>query len=130
YGIEGASSYGAGLVAGLRNTEGVIREVGRPNRRDRRLRGKTDAYDAENAARSVLAGTATGVPKTADGTIEMIRVVKSAKHAAVKARPTAMIGIKNLIVTAPDELRGQLRSLSKMALIRRCAALRPGRLTD
>lgn len=60
----------------------------------------------------------------------MVRVVKSAKHAAVKARTTAMIGIKNLIVTAPDELRGQLRSLSKMALIRRCAALRPGRLTD
>ena len=130
YGIEGTGSYGAGLVAALRGTGGTILEVGRPNRRDRRLRGKTDAYDAENAARSILAGTATGVPKTADGRIEMIRVVKSAKRAAVKARTTAMIGIKNLVVTAPEKLRGQLRSLTKMALIRRCAAFHPGPLGE
>lgn len=51
YGIEGTSSYGAGLVAALRPTGSLVLEVGRPNRRDRRLRGKTDAYDAENAAR-------------------------------------------------------------------------------
>lgn len=129
YGIEGTSSYGAGLVAAIRTTDAQIFEVGCPNRRDRRLRGKTDAFDAENAARAILAGTATGVPKTADGAVEMIRIIKAAKHAAVKARTTAMISLKNLIVTAPDDLRQELRPLTKMALIRRCAAFRTGHLS-
>lgn len=130
YGIEGTSSYGVGLAAVIRATGAQIFEVGRPNRRDRRLRGKTDAFDAENAARAILAGTAAGVPKTADGAVEMIRIIKAAKHAAVKARTTAMISLKNLIVTAPQELREQLRPLTKMALIRRCAAFRIGHLND
>jgi len=108
----------------------LIYEVGRPNRRDRRLRGKTDAFDAENAARAVLAGTATGSAKTADGHVEMLRVIKCAKHGAVKARAATMISLKHLIVTAPADLREQLQPLTKMALIRRCAALRPGDLTD
>lgn len=47
-------------------------EVNRPDRRMRRLAGKSDTLDAENAARAVLAGFATAVPKTADGTGEMI----------------------------------------------------------
>lgn len=130
YGIEGTSSYGAGLVAALRPTGSLVFEVGRPNRRDRRLRGKTDAYDAENAARAVLAGTDMGTAKTADGHVEMIRVIKCAKHAAVKARAAAMISLKHVIVTAPAELREQLQPLTKMALIRRCAALRPGDVND
>jgi transposase len=130
YGIEGTSSYGAGLVAALRPGGSLIYEVGRPNRRDRRLRGKTDAFDAENAARAVLAGTATGNAKTADGHVEMVRVIKCAKHAAVKARAATMISLKHLIVTAPADLREQLQPLTKMALIRRCAALRPGEIND
>lgn len=63
YAIEGTSSYGAGLVAALRPSGVTIHEVARPNRRDRRLHGKKDAFDAENAARAVLAGTATGTAK-------------------------------------------------------------------
>lgn len=39
----------------------------------RRLVGKSDTLDAENAARAVLAGFATAEPKTANGTVEMIR---------------------------------------------------------
>jgi transposase len=58
----------------------------RTDRRDRRLRGKSDTIDAENAARAVLNGQASAVPKSADGTVEMIRLVKVAKDVAVKAR--------------------------------------------
>lgn len=130
YAIEGTSSYGAGLVAALRPTGVTIHEVARPNRRDRRLRGKTDAFDAENAARAVLAGTVTATAKTADGNIEMIRVIKCAKHAAVKARAATMISLRHLIVTAPADLREQLEPLTKMALLRRCAGLRPGEVDD
>ena len=101
----------------------------RTDRRDRRLRGKSDTLDAENAARAVLAGHATAIPKSADGAVEMIRQVKVAKDVAVKARTSAMISLKQVIVNAPPELREELQPLSKMALINRCAGLRPGPVT-
>lgn len=101
----------------------------RTDRRDRRLRGKSDTLDAENAARAVLAGQATAIPKSADGVVEMIRQVKVAKDVAVKARTSAMISLKQIIVNAPPELREELQPLSKMALINRCAGLRPGQVT-
>ena len=53
-----------------------------------------------------------------------------AKDVAVKARTSAMISLKAVLVNAPAELREQLQPLTKMALIRRCAALRPGPVTD
>src|SRR3546814_11088408 len=40
-----------------------------------------------------------------------------------------MISLKQVIVNAPDDLRQELQPLSKMALIHRCAALRPGKVT-
>jgi transposase len=57
----------------------------------------------------------------------MIRQIKIAKDTAVKARTQAMVILKTLIVTAPDELRHHLDGLPKMALIERCAGLRPAR---
>jgi transposase len=78
----------------------------------------------------VLNGQATAVPKNAAGTVEMIRLVKVAKDVAVKARTSAMISLKQVLVNAPGELREQLEPLAKMALIRRCAALRSGPITD
>ncbi|MFM9625946.1 IS110 family transposase, partial [Streptomyces turgidiscabies] len=79
----------------------------------------------ENAARAVLAGLATAIPKSADGVVEMIGQIKVAKDVAVKARTSAMISLKQVLVNAPDDLRQELQPLTKMALIHRCAALRP-----
>jgi transposase len=59
----------------------------------------------------------------------MIRQIKIAKDVAVKARTAAIISLKTVIINAPDELREQPQPLSKMALIRRCAALRPSQVT-
>jgi hypothetical protein len=129
FAVEGTGSYGAGLASAIRRRQIGVLEVMRTDRRDRRLRGKSDTLDAENAARTALAGNATAVPKAADGAVEMIRQVKVAKDVAVKARTAAMITLKSVVVTAADELRQQLQPLSKMALIRRCAALRPGPVT-
>lgn len=129
FGIEGTGSYGAGLAGAVRRRGIGAMEVVRTDRRDRRLRGKSDTIDAENAAKAVLAGLATAVPKSADGVVEMIRQVKVAKDIAVKARTSAMISLKQVIVNAPDALRQELQPLSKMALINRCAGLRPGRVT-
>jgi transposase len=126
FGIEGTGSYGVGLAGYVRRHGHKVIEVARPDRRDRRLRGKSDHLDAENAARAVLSGTAAATPKDADGVVEILRQVKVAKDTAVKARTAAMVTLKSLLVTAPDELRGELQGLPKMTLIARCLALRPG----
>jgi transposase len=130
FAIEGTGSYGAGLTSAVRRRDVGVIEVMRTDRRDRRLRGKSDTLDAENAARAVLAGQATAIPKSADGAVEMIRQVKVAKDVAVKARTAAMISLKQVLVNAPPELREELQPLSKMALINRCAGLRPGPVTS
>lgn len=129
FGIEGTGSYGAGLTSAVRRRDIGTVEVVRTDRRDRRLRGKSDTIDAGNAARTVVAGQASAVPKTHDGLVEMIRQVKVAKDVAVKARTAAMISLKQIIVNAPPELREDLQPLTKMALIAKCAGLRPGPVT-
>jgi transposase len=129
FAIEGTGSYGAGLTAPVWCRGIGVVEVMRTDRRDHRLRGKSDTLDAENAARAVLSGKATAVPKGGRWHRRDVRQVKVAKDVAVKARTAAMITLKQVIVTAPPELREQLQDLSKMALIRRCAGLRPGPVT-
>jgi hypothetical protein len=66
-----------------------VLEVERPKRRQRGSRRnvkKSDPSDAESAARAVLAGEASGVPKSADGRVEMIRALRAARRSAMKAR--------------------------------------------
>jgi transposase len=123
-GVEGCGSYGAGLVSHLRRRGHRVLEINRPDRRIRHLRGKNDPIDAETAARAVLSGAATAVPKTADGTVEMIRQVKIAEDTAVKARSQAIITLKTMIVTAPAQLREQLQPLGDRDLITACRQLR------
>jgi transposase len=130
FGIEGTASYGAGVTAHLRRRGHRVVEVNRPDRRERRMNGKSDALDAENAARAVLSGRATATPKAADGEVEMIRQIKIAKDSAVKARTQAIVTLKTLVVTAPPQLREELDGLAKMALLERCAGLRPGPMTS
>jgi hypothetical protein len=100
--------------------------VNREALRTRRANGKSDSIDAENAARSVLAGQTKAIPKTADGHAEMIRQVKIARDTAVKARTVAMITVKTIIVNAPAELRESLAGLTDKASIDRCVGFRPG----
>ena len=124
FGIEGTGSYGVGLTSYLRRCGHRIVEVNRGDRRSRRSNGKSDATDAEAAARSVLAGTSTAIPKTADGLVEMIRQVTVARDTARKGRTSAIITLKTLVVNAPAELRESLDGLSNRALINRCARFR------
>ncbi len=91
-GVEGTSSYGAGLTRHLRAMGIEVLEVERPEHRRRSSRSnlqKSDPSDAEAAARAVLAGEASGVPKSADGRVEMIRALRAARRSAIKAREDA-----------------------------------------
>ena len=125
FGIEGTGSYGAPLTSFVRRHGHKVIEVSRPDRRLRRLNGKSDTLDAENAARAVLAGFATAIPKTADGVVEMIRQLKVAHDTAVKDRTGAMITLKAMIVHAPEQLRVETARKTQRSLARYCAALRP-----
>jgi transposase len=98
-GVEGTGSYGLGLTHVLRREQVRVVEVDRPNRRARRLKGKSDPLDAYAAARAALNGDATGTPKTRDGHVEMIRMLKIQRKSAIKARTQTMNQLKALIVT-------------------------------
>ncbi len=129
WGVEGTGSYGVGLASYLRRNGHRLIEVNRGDRRGRRTNGKTDTLDAEAAARTVLSGEATAVPKSADGTVEMIRQIKIARDTARKARTAAIVTLKALIVTSPADLREQLDGLTDKVLMNQCAGFRPGAVT-
>ncbi len=120
--MEGTGSYGAGLA---RHPAGEGIEVIEVNRAARRRSGKTDAVDAEAAARTVLGGRATGAPKSKDGPVEELRVLKVVKDSAVRNRTQAINQLKALLVSAPAQLRESLAGLTNPALFKACAALDP-----
>ncbi|MFE7216577.1 transposase, partial [Streptomyces sp. NPDC057611] len=124
-GVEGTGSYGAGLLRHLQQAGIEILEVNRPDRSDRRRRGKDDTLDAENAAHAALAGNRVITPKTRTGMVESLRVLRIARSTAVKARRVALQMLRCQIISAPEELRDQVRNLTRMQLIRTCAAWRP-----
>lgn len=129
-GIEGTGSYGAGLTSFSRRQGLKVIECNQGDRRQRRRDGKTDTLDAEIAARGVLAGTATSIPKRADGAAEMVRQIKIAKDTAVKARSAAIITLKTVVVNAPAALREELSVLSDRDLIEVCANRELGPIVD
>jgi len=123
-GVEGTGSYGAALARHLAAEGITVIEVLRPNRQVRRRQGKTDVIDAIAAARAVMSGEATGTPKSHDGAVEALRTLKVLQRSANKARTQAINQLRNLIVTAPDELRTQLRGLKIADLIKVCSHFR------
>ena len=119
-----SGSYGIGVARFLRRHAVKVVEVSRPPRAgERRLDGKSDPIDAENAARQVLAGRAVTTPKLADGIVEAIRLTRIARNGAVKAHTQAIVTLKATLVTAVEGLRSTLEPLSDFKLMTACAAL-------
>ncbi|MET7781174.1 transposase [Streptomyces sp. NPDC005388] len=100
FGIEGTGSYGATLTSFLRRAGYKVAEAGRPDRRLRRMNGKSDTLDAENAARAQ----------------------------AVEQRAAAMVTIKAMLVHASDALRRETAGKTQISLARQLAALLPRHL--
>lgn len=124
-GMEGTGAYGAELARFLTMHGVTVVEVDRPDRKARRDHGKSDPVDAYAAATAVLSGRATGTPKSRDGIVEAIRVLRVTRKSAVKARTQTINQIRTLIVTAPSEVRDKLRDLGSRELIDRLARSRP-----
>jgi transposase len=129
-GVEGTGTYGAGLTRFARADGLQVVEVNRPDRSTRRRHGKSDPIDAQAAARATLAGVAATTPKTREGQVEMIRVLRVARRGTLKARVAAAEQLHGVLSSAPEELRQPLLGLKTKALVGICAAMRPGPLTS
>lgn len=123
-GVEGTGTYGAGLARVLRDHDIEVLEVNRPDRAARRSRGKSDPTDAENAARAVLSGKATALPKAQSGAAEAMRAVSVARRSAVKAKTQAINQLRALLVSAPQEIRERLLKEKTAECVAGCARLR------
>jgi transposase len=128
FAIEGTGSFGAGLTRFLSGRGERVLEVGRL-RRGRRSGGKTDALDAIRAARSVLAQNRPAIPR-ASGDREALRAVAAAREGAVNAKRAGLCQLRDLLVTTPEPLRGELQLLTRARLLQRLAATRPERRVD
>jgi transposase len=73
---------------------------------------------------------AATTPKTGEGQVEMIRVLRVARRGALKARVAAAEQLYGVLCSAPEELRQPLLGLKTKGLVRTCAGLRPGPLTS
>jgi transposase len=124
FGVEGTGAYGAALARHLRAAGQTVIEVDRPDRRTRRMQGKSDPIDAYAAAAAVLSGTASGTPKSRDGLVEAIRTLRVARRSAIKARTQAINQLKAVLLTGPAELRQALAGQSTRELLATCRRLR------
>lgn len=116
-GVEGTSSYGAGLTRALREAGMAVVEVNRPNRQLRRQRGKSDPIDAEAAARAALAQDAPRIPKAQNGNVEILRLLRLQRRSAMHARTQAGNQLHAVVASAPETIRVQLRELSLVQLV-------------
>ncbi|MEL6312142.1 MAG: transposase, partial [Pseudomonadota bacterium] len=128
-GVEATGTYGAGLLWHLSGAGVSVLEVTASDRRSRRMRGKNDHLDAGAAAQAAQAGQRTVTPKTRDGMIEALRVLRACRKGAVQARRIALQMISNTIVSAPaldlGRLRDTVKSMTRTQLIRTLAGWRP-----
>lgn len=121
--IEGTGSYGAGLARFLAGRGETVLEVSRLPRTERRLRGKDDALDAARTARAALASETLALPRAGERR-EALRLLLVARRSAVDVRREALTQLRAVIVTAPDRLREELRTLPTGRLLERCSRLR------
>jgi transposase len=126
--IEGTGSYGAGLARLLTARGERVLEVGRI-RRERRSYAKSDPLDALRAARSVLGEAQLASPRAA-GEREALRALMVARAGALAAKTAGLCQLRALLVTCPEPLRSELRSLTRARLLRRLGAVRPDRHRD
>ncbi len=121
--LEGTGSYGAGLAVFLDAAGERVVEVCRPKRPAQRGGRKTDAIDAVRAAREALTAEHLIHPRRR-GEREALRVLLATRQGAVTATTAAINHLKALIVSAPEDLRAELRGLGSKAVISHCARLR------
>ncbi len=119
--VEGTGSYGAGIAAYLAARGEWVIEFNNPTPS---IDGaKTDTLDARRAARQTLGRSQPSAPRVR-GNREALRVLETTRRGAITARTAAINELKALLVTAPVDLRDQLRGLTTTALVAKCSGFR------
>jgi len=129
-GVEGTNSYGAGLARALTAAGYAVKEVLRPTRRVRRMHGKSDAIDAVEAARSLIANHGVSEAKDSTTPAESLRCLLAARTQLITTATRLINCISSLLVTAPESVRGRYRGHTTPALIKRLATSRPNEQLD
>jgi hypothetical protein len=127
--IEGAGGYGAGLARYLAQTDEWVIEVDRPVRPKRHAGAKSDAIDAERAARDALTRTTLAAPKTGPQRAALAALLV-ARRSAVEAATTAQRQLRALVITAPEQTRARFRGLTTRAMIATASRVRPTTTAD
>lgn len=104
-GIEGTETYGAALTRFHIKNDVYVVEVNRHKRSKRRLEGKSNPLDVNNAARTVLSGSSKAIPKMQSGACEALRIISIARRSVVKARTQAINQLRALLVSSPQDFR-------------------------
>jgi hypothetical protein len=84
---------------------------------DRQRKGKGDYLDAINAAKAAKQGHRPSVPKSKDGKVESLRVLRVAHNAVNHAGSCCVCRL--------FQLRDQVRKPTRMQFVHTCAAWRP-----
>ncbi len=129
-GVEGTGSWGVGLSRFLSDQGVVVVEVDRPNRQNRRKRGKSDPVDAEAAARAALSGEAAVTPKRRNGPMEQMRVLLVARRSARTQRIATLNQLRHLVFCAPEPIQTRFKNRYKTGLVTEAAKMRPRNGSD
>lgn len=124
-GVESTWSYGAGITRHLALPGVPVLEVTRPDPIGRRAKGKDDALDAIAAAEAACMGRRVQVAKDGSGAVEALRVLRTTLKTAMKCRRATLQQLHNTIIAAPEEVRDQVRNLTRMQRLRTCATWHP-----
>lgn len=127
--IEGAGSYGAGLLSALTDAAQMVIEFDHPLTPAAKDGAKSDSLDAVRATREVLGRQSWSTPR-ARGAREGLRALIAARDSAKVSRTSAINVLRALILTAPADLREELRQLTFTRLLERCRHLRPDSTAD
>jgi transposase len=120
--VEGTRHYGVGLCRFLSTESQMVVEIGNSSHIGRRRAGKSDSIDAVRAAKELLARPEQ-TESRADGDREALRLLMIDRDNTVDSMRAARTLLTSLIVTAPSELREQLRHLSRNRRAQVCAQL-------
>jgi transposase len=120
--IEGTRHYGLGLARDLAGHGHQVTEIDATRHAGRRRAGKSDPIDAVRAARELLARPHQAQMR-ADGDREIMRLLMLDRDNAVDSAKTARTALASVLVTAPAELRDQLRRIPAERRARTCAQL-------
>jgi transposase len=122
--IEGAGGYGAGLTRHLHTHGELVVELDRPSRPARRHGAKSDAIDAERAARDALTRVHLAAPKTGPERAGLAMLL-TARRSAVEAAADAQRQLRALVITAPEPVRARFRGQTTTAMVTTALRLRP-----